>query len=669
MDPISFENHPDFDPTGTSTKSRSNDFCVIKTPNLANNAPADCIGCYTSACLPAESYQPGRSCWTAGWGAMKEGGNQAAKLRSVGLNILDWDYCLNTSSYMFFQFRQNVEFCAGIPDDDGNNLTDDGSGPCQGDQGAPLICDDDGHAVVYGSYSWSTACGTEGYPSIYSDTFAGLDFLQAQMGESETVLDDPNFEEISDNNIDPGLVCPDPEPGLPNQNGRIFGGNTMNSFKKAEGWEFMVSITATDVFGEIPDSGPDCGGVIVDDEWILTSASCCTGSMDNLTVGIYDSNFKVDENQQFFRAPKQMTSFNDVCMIRVDPLHWGHEDEEGVKNVPPYSYACVPAVHNVVAGTKCWTAGWGQTGANGNVSNKLRSLALNVFDNAWCVAHSEHSTLKETEFCAGRPDDNLDGFADTNVGTCGRDLGGPLICAVGGQPVVYGVLSRGNDCADNHKPSVFVRTGSDEISQFIADTMATPEVTTTLPPPGPCTFVDAVPVEYQNKYSVKVQWWASNAALMRIRNFQKQTDFDVITDPYLGFLLMSRKKCGQDFLDAFTDGRIFYMDIFDNGAYYDVTSTPHYRDEGNQHSSITVQYRHHTIGDNDAPWTKNKGKDERKDEFYFFLAGLDQVNWGNKDPEDCLGSALNGVMPMPEFDPTGDQDYAKCVGEEKKVGW
>ena len=68
-------------------------------------------------------------------------------------------------------------------------------------------------------------------------------------------------------------------------------------------------------------------------------------------------------------------------------------------------------------------------------------------------------------------------------------------------------------------------------------------------------------------------------------------------------------------------------------------------------------------------WTVKKGKDQKKDELYFFLAGLDQVNWGNKDPEECLGSALNGVMPMPDFDPTGDQDYSKCVGQEKKVGW
>ena len=49
-----------------------------------------------------------------------------------------------------------------------------------------------------------------------------------------------------------------------------------------------------------------------------------------------------------------------------------------------------------------------------------------------------------------------------------------------------------------------------------------------------------------------------------------------------------------------------------------------------KHSSVTIQYRHHTVGDDDAPWSSKRGKDSKKDEFYFFLAGLDSVNFGNK---------------------------------------
>ena len=64
------------------------------------------------------------------------------------------------------------------------------------------------------------------------------------------------------------------------------------------------------------------------------------------------------------------------------------------------------------------------------------------------------------------------------------------------------------------------------------------------------------------------------------------------------------------------------------------------------------------------PW-----KDNKKDELYVYISGLGSVNWGSKTIDDCLYGVTNGVMPMPDFDTTGDNDYASCVGEEKKVGW
>ena len=61
--------------------------------------------------------------------------NSWPTLNSVGLNIMPWDHCEAMSSYQFFQFSKNVEFCAGTPDKDGDGLTDSGAGTCHGDQG------------------------------------------------------------------------------------------------------------------------------------------------------------------------------------------------------------------------------------------------------------------------------------------------------------------------------------------------------------------------------------------------------------------------------------------------------------------------------------------------------------------------------------------------------
>ena len=63
------------------------------------------------------------------------------------------------------------------------------------------------------------------------------------------------------------------------------------------------------------------------------------------------------------------------------------------------------------------------------------------------------------------------------------------------------------------------------------------------------------------------------------------------------------------------------------------------------------------------------GELTKKDELYVYISGLSSVNWGAKTIDDCLNGVTNGVMPMPDFDATGDNDYASCVGEEKKVGW
>ena len=57
----------------------------------------------------------------------------------------------------------------------------------------------------------------------------------------------------------------------------------------------MVSISESDEFGVIPDDGVSCGGVILDDEWILTSEACCKDALDgvaneSITIAIYDSN-------------------------------------------------------------------------------------------------------------------------------------------------------------------------------------------------------------------------------------------------------------------------------------------------------------------------------------------------------------------------------------------
>ena len=60
------------------------------------------------------------------------------------------------------------DICAGLPDLDGNGLTDAGTDSCQGDSGGPLVCDVDGAATLVGVVSRGEGCAREGYPGIYT---------------------------------------------------------------------------------------------------------------------------------------------------------------------------------------------------------------------------------------------------------------------------------------------------------------------------------------------------------------------------------------------------------------------------------------------------------------------------------------------------------------------
>ena len=75
----------------------------------------------------------------------------------------------------------DAEFCAGVPDINGDGLTDGGSDACQGDSGGPLICNDGGRPVVYGVTSRGEGCAKAGYPGLYAKIASELDWIKQQL--------------------------------------------------------------------------------------------------------------------------------------------------------------------------------------------------------------------------------------------------------------------------------------------------------------------------------------------------------------------------------------------------------------------------------------------------------------------------------------------------------
>ena len=56
----------------------------------------------------------GAACWVAGWGATRYGGRDSQNLLSIGLNLMDVDFC-KMHSFYDSHILQADELCAGLP--------------------------------------------------------------------------------------------------------------------------------------------------------------------------------------------------------------------------------------------------------------------------------------------------------------------------------------------------------------------------------------------------------------------------------------------------------------------------------------------------------------------------------------------------------------------------
>lgn len=161
--------------------------------------------------------------------------------------------------------------------------------------------------------------------------------------------------------------------------------------------------------------------------------------------------------------------------------------------------------------------------------------------------------------------------------------------------------------------------------------------TTTRPTPEPfdpsgCPDEDGV-VWVGN--AARVQYQSETARFMLVNILKRAATFNVRESFYTGFGILARKYCGADMMNAVIDGRV-RIDMYDKEAVYTVDPQRFLRNDGsNTHVSFAFGAEQ-GAGINDAGNTK-------KDQIFMSITGLDLVDWGKKDVNQCLDKMAFGV--------------------------
>lgn len=121
---------------------------------------------------------------------------------------------------------------------------------------------------------------------------------------------------------------------------------------------------------------------------------------------------------------------NDACLINIGKITTTGQSM--------YEPACIS--NDMPAdGAMCYVSGWGSVKAASENLQNLHASPVNYFPNNYCAGLGYGNINQDSEFCAGVPDSMFDGTKDI----CNGDVGSPLVCDMGGKPVLSGLLSWG----------------------------------------------------------------------------------------------------------------------------------------------------------------------------------------------------------------------------------
>lgn len=232
---------------------------------------------------------------------------------------------------------------------------------------------------------------------------------------------------------------------------RIVGGREAN---KGE-WPWQVSVRLT--HPQAGKIGHWCGGVLLNEQWVLTAAHCIINPLFVLPQPVFWK-IRLGEHRQKLTEGTEKTV--GVSHVYYYPWYRGYDQDIALMRMERkvefnefISPICLPDSEDEFQDLVCVATGWGKIDYNAKPANLLQEVFVKVYDNSICDRAYRTKfkiAVKKWHLCAG----TLEG----GKGTCHGDSGGPLQCKMfDGKWYVTGVTSFGSGCAKKGFPDVYTK--------------------------------------------------------------------------------------------------------------------------------------------------------------------------------------------------------------------